>query len=58
MAQRDDLVTLRQMLDHAKYRLIHAYDTVDNDVLWLIVKSDLPKLAKALEGKLRPRERT
>jgi uncharacterized protein with HEPN domain len=29
-------------------RLIHGYEEVDNDVLWEIVKSDLPKLSNDL----------
>lgn len=107
MSQRDDSVTLRQMLDHAREardllrgkrrstlqkdrvrllalvrllevlgeaanrvsaearrrhttiqwrgiiglrnRLIHAYDTVDVDVLWGVVKNDLPGLIRELE---------
>ena len=30
-------------------RLIHGYDTVDFDILWKIVKQDLPPLIEALE---------
>ncbi len=30
-------------------RLIHAYDAVDNDVLWQIVKRDVPELIAALD---------
>jgi uncharacterized protein with HEPN domain len=112
MSQRDDAVTLHQMLDHAKEardllkgkrrsvldrdrvlslavirllevlgeaanraspetrtrhpaiqwrqiiglrnRLIHAYDSVDTDVLWLIVKKDLPKLIPRWRSLLNP----
>ncbi len=31
-------------------RLIHGYDEVDFDILWHIVRHDLPKLIKALEA--------
>jgi uncharacterized protein with HEPN domain len=31
-------------------RLIHGYDTVDLDILWQIVQTDLPPLIAALEG--------
>ena len=30
-------------------RLIHGYDQVDCDILWLIVQTDLPKLIEELE---------
>lgn len=30
-------------------RLIHGYDQVDCDILWLIVQNDLPKLIGELE---------
>ncbi len=30
-------------------RLIHAYDTVDSDVVWQIVKRDIPVLITELE---------
>jgi uncharacterized protein with HEPN domain len=30
-------------------RLIHGYDEVDFDILWQIVKQDLPPLVKSLE---------
>lgn len=36
-------------------RLIHAYDVVDLDVLWLIVKHDLPRLIRELEKITPPR---
>jgi uncharacterized protein with HEPN domain len=29
-------------------RLIHGYDTVDFDILWQIVKQDLPRLIESL----------
>lgn len=108
MSQRDDLVTLRQMLDHAREiqtfsanvtfdnlrddrllqlalirlleiigeaatrvsqecrkqhpqipwiqiiglrnRLIHAYDAVDLAIVWIIITSDVPQLADAIES--------
>jgi uncharacterized protein with HEPN domain len=31
-------------------RLIHGYDTVDLDILWKIIQTDLPPLIAALEG--------
>jgi len=34
-------------------RLIHGYDRVDFDVLWQIVKEDLPPLIKQLEQILK-----
>jgi uncharacterized protein with HEPN domain len=30
-------------------RLIHGYDTVDFDILWTIIRDDLPQLIKQLE---------
>jgi uncharacterized protein with HEPN domain len=30
-------------------RLIHGYDNVDFDILWVIVTQDLPKLISQLE---------
>lgn len=30
-------------------RLIHGYDQIDLDIVWRIVKDDLPGLAKELE---------
>ena len=33
-------------------RLIHGYDSVDFDILWLIVSDDLPPLVAALETAL------
>ena len=30
-------------------RLIHGYDSVDFDILWQILKQDLPVLAEKLE---------
>ncbi len=31
-------------------RLIHGYDSVDLDILWQIIKKDIPPLIKALEA--------
>ena len=31
-------------------RLIHGYDEVDFDILWQIIKNDLPPLIKQLDG--------
>ena len=31
-------------------RLIHGYDEVDFDILWNVVKKDVPKLIRRLEG--------
>ncbi|MEE8436265.1 MAG: HepT-like ribonuclease domain-containing protein [bacterium] len=35
-------------------RLIHGYDQVDFDILWQIVKNDIPALITALEPILSP----
>jgi len=43
MTRHDPLIRLRN-------RLIHGYDTVDLDILWQIVQTDLPPLIVALEG--------
>jgi len=32
----------------ARNRLIHGYDSVDLDVLWTIIKQDLPELIDKL----------
>ncbi len=34
----------------ARNRLIHGYDSVDFDILWVIVSKDLPGLINQLEG--------
>jgi len=34
----------------ARNRLIHGYDSVDFDILWVIVNKDLPGLINQLEG--------
>jgi uncharacterized protein with HEPN domain len=34
-------------------RLIHGYDSVDFDILWMIVSTDLPRLIAALEKALQ-----
>ncbi|MBC8336840.1 MAG: DUF86 domain-containing protein [Anaerolineales bacterium] len=31
-------------------RLIHGYDAIDFDIMWLIIQSDLPELIKQLEN--------
>ena len=36
-------------------RLIHGYDSVDLDVLWAVVSTDLPALAERLERILASR---
>lgn len=33
-------------------RIIHGYDTVDFDIVWTVVKSDLPPLIQMLEKTL------
>lgn len=37
-------------------RLIHGYDSVDFDILWQVVRVDLPPLIVALEGALEKAE--
>lgn len=37
----------------ARNRLIHGYDSVDFDILWTILKQDLPVLIGQLEKILR-----
>ena len=37
----------------ARNRLIHGYDSVDLDILWAIVKQDLPGLIHSLEKALK-----
>jgi uncharacterized protein with HEPN domain len=34
----------------ARNRLIHGYDSVDFDILWAIIQTDLPILVAQLEG--------
>ncbi len=31
-------------------RLIHGYDVIDFDILWIILRDDLPRLIEALEA--------
>lgn len=42
----------RQIIS-ARNRLIHGYDNVDFDILWNIVKIDLPLLISSLDGLLK-----
>jgi uncharacterized protein with HEPN domain len=37
-----------------RHRLIHGYDTVNMQILWQIIVSDLPPLVTALEAALPP----
>jgi uncharacterized protein with HEPN domain len=39
----------------ARNRLIHGYDSVDLDILWIIVNYDLPSVITQLEGILDQR---
>ncbi len=39
----------RQMIN-LRNRLIHGYDAVDKDILWNIIRQDLPPLVKALKS--------
>jgi len=39
----------------ARNRLIHGYDSVDFDILWVIVTKDLPQLISQLENILKNR---
>ncbi len=47
-AQYSDLPWV-QMIG-ARNRLIHGYDNVDFDILWMIVDQDLPNLIRQLEN--------
>jgi uncharacterized protein with HEPN domain len=38
----------------ARNRLIHGYDSVDFDILWVIIENDLPALIIQLEAILGP----
>ena len=52
MTRRDEESRLRHMLEHAvglRQRLIHGYDGVDFNILWDIVRDDLPQLVGELE---------
>lgn len=33
--------------------LIHAYDSIDNIVVWSVIKEDLPKLKKSIENLIK-----
>jgi uncharacterized protein with HEPN domain len=46
-AQYPDLPWLQMIA--ARNRLIHGYDSVDFDILWAIIKNDLPVLIGRLE---------
>lgn len=41
----------------ARNRLIHGYDNVDFDILWAIVKDDLPGIIQQLEAILNEKNR-
>ncbi len=51
-AQYPDLPWLQMIA--ARNRLIHGYDSVDFDILWAIIKNDLPVLIVHLEEILDP----
>ncbi|MBI3852538.1 MAG: DUF86 domain-containing protein [Verrucomicrobia bacterium] len=36
-----------------RHRLIHGYDTVDDEIIWDIVQSKIPPLAQQLEAELK-----
>jgi uncharacterized protein with HEPN domain len=36
-------------IKETRNRLIHAYDDIDRDVLWQIVRVDLPELVRLLD---------
>jgi uncharacterized protein with HEPN domain len=36
-------------------RLIHGYDAIDHDIVWQVLKTDLPPLAEALEHAIAQR---
>ena len=42
-----------QQMIGARNRLIHGYDNVDFDILWVIIKQDLPILISQLERILK-----
>lgn len=33
-------------------RLVHGYSTIDDDIVWEVVKTDLPRIVSALENSL------
>ncbi|MFI5402875.1 MAG: DUF86 domain-containing protein [Planctomycetota bacterium] len=37
-----------------RHRLIHGYDRVDLDILWEVVRKDLPDLVAKLDAVLGP----
>jgi uncharacterized protein with HEPN domain len=48
MQQQHPEIPWRQIVG-LRHRLIHGYDAVDLDILWDIVRYDLPPLIAALE---------
>ena len=50
-AQHPDLPWLQMIA--ARNRLIHGYDSVDFDIIWAIIKDDLPILIIRLEDILK-----
>lgn len=52
MSQHDDRVTLLQRRHH----LVHGYDRVDLDRLWVIAERDLPPLIDSVASILETRQ--
>jgi uncharacterized protein with HEPN domain len=46
-----DISSAQQIISF-RNRLIHAYDSIDNSVVWAIVKKHLPVLKKEIENKI------
>jgi uncharacterized protein with HEPN domain len=48
----ENLNNIRQIVGF-RNRLIHAYDSIDNSIVWAIIKKHLPELQQEIEDKLQ-----
>jgi uncharacterized protein with HEPN domain len=48
----DDLVEKGNSIISFRNRLVHAYDSIDNSIVWAIIKNHLPELKKQVLEKL------
>lgn len=50
-AEPDVVVENDKQIVAFRNRLIHAYDSIDNAIVWMILKKHLPELKKEIENK-------
>ena len=45
-------ITSARFIVNLRNKVIHSYDTVDNEIIWKIIMKDLPKLLEDVEALL------